>query len=247
MSKKKNNGFQFKQFYIEHQHCAMKVGTDSILLGSWTDVSAAKRILDIGTGSGLLAIMLAQKSSSNVSIVGLDTNSEAIHQAQRNGNHSIWSGKLSFINQSIQDYEQADKCDLIISNPPYFEPKSIVGNIVVSGDISPGRLQARQTTELTHAELLFNVRRLLAPEGQFYCVLPELAAENFIQTAQFHSLFCNEQLHISPKSASKVIRRLLCFSLKDRARHNHYMSIQNETGDYTEAYRQLCRDYYLNF
>ncbi|PTT52789.1 tRNA1(Val) (adenine(37)-N6)-methyltransferase, partial [Aeromonas sp. HMWF014] len=114
-----NSGFTFKQFHIEHDRCAMKVGTDGILLGAWAPVANASRVLDIGTGSGLIALMLAQRSRSDCLIDGVELDRDAATQARANVAASPWTSRVNIVENAIQDY-RAPPYDLIVSNPPYF-------------------------------------------------------------------------------------------------------------------------------
>lgn len=120
----RRNGFTFKQFFVAHDRCAMKVGTDGILLGAWAPVADVKRILDIGTGSGLLALMLAQRTDDNVPIDAVELDSGAAMQAQENVAHSPWPHRITVHTDDIQRWapRQTVRFDLIISNPPYYEP-----------------------------------------------------------------------------------------------------------------------------
>jgi tRNA1Val (adenine37-N6)-methyltransferase len=245
-SRTKNSGFAFKQFYVEHQHCAMKVGTDSILLGSWTDVGEVKRVLDIGTGSGLLALMLAQKSSAQTQIVGIDIDTKAVHQAKINAENCRWSSRLSFIQSPLQSFYPDAKFDLIVSNPPYFAARP-ARHKEVAEDITPQRQQARHTIELGHAELLVNVARLLSVDGSFYCVLPQVESEAFILHAPMANLHCQSQLRVRSKSAGKVIRHLLKFGFAQQSTEMEELVIHAEGQSYSREYKDLCKDYYLNF
>ena len=116
----KNSGFQFKQFFIEHIHCAMKVGTDSIMLGSWVSTCQAKRILDIGCGSGILSLMLAQKTTNDCQIHGIDVDAGAVKQAIINSKNCPWHDRLIFSQVSMQNFHSQACFDVIVSNPPYF-------------------------------------------------------------------------------------------------------------------------------
>ncbi len=120
----RRNGFTFKQFFVAHDRCAMKVGTDGILLGAWAPVADVKRILDIGTGSGLLALMLAQRTDDNVPIDAVELDNGAAMQAQENVAHSPWPHRITVHTDDIQRWapRQTVRFDLILSNPPYYEP-----------------------------------------------------------------------------------------------------------------------------
>ncbi|MGJ8681888.1 tRNA1(Val) (adenine(37)-N6)-methyltransferase [Paraglaciecola sp.] len=238
------SGFQFKQFYIEHSFCAMKVGTDSIMLGSWVDVSEAKNILDIGTGSGLLAIMLAQKSSGDSKILGVDIDEQAIEQAYKNSKVCPWSERLFFEACAVQDLEGDELFDVIVSNPPYFP----INQTENKKHTDAQRINARQTTELTHLDLIVSVLRSLSNNGHFYCVLPNDSIDKFIATAETLGLFCNKQLRVKARAEDKVIRYLLLMSRNNKNTKISYINIYGSSQEkYSTEYRSLCKEYYLNF
>ncbi|QHJ12030.1 tRNA1(Val) (adenine(37)-N6)-methyltransferase [Paraglaciecola mesophila] len=247
----KRQGFQFKQFFIEHKDCAMKVGTDSIMLGSWVTCptcsieNTPQQFLDIGTGSGLLAVMLAQKSTEHTYITGIDIDSDAIGQAKRNMTNSPWSDKLIAQQTSLQAFQISmveQKFTLIISNPPYF-------NSPLSTDERDAkkRIQARQTSKLTHQELLENVAQLLADDGTFYCVLPSDVCEAFIGHANTLGLHLIKQLTVFSKPNTPALRELLAFRFAARPLHTESLTIYTENHLYSGDYMALCKDYYLNF
>ena len=115
-----NPYFQFKQFTVWHDKCAMKVGTDGVLLGAWTSVESAHRILDIGTGTGLVALMLVQRSLPDANIVALEIDEAAVGQARENIIRSPWKERVEVVQADFRKYRSSDKFDVIVSNPPYF-------------------------------------------------------------------------------------------------------------------------------
>jgi tRNA1Val (adenine37-N6)-methyltransferase len=236
-------GFKFKQFTIEHDKCAMKVGTDSIMLGSWVQTNNAQRILDIGTGSGLLGIMLAQKTQDTCLIDGIDIDAEAILQAKGNAKHCPWSERLTFQHTSIQHFPVETGYDLIVSNPPYF-PVNLSANKIHS---TPNRLNARQTVELDHSTLLQEVAKSLSASGTFCCVLPADVVKEFLLSAESVGLFCTRELQVQTKQQANVSRFLLEFSPIKDTKNSEKMSIYNHLGSYSKEYIVLCKDYYLNF
>jgi tRNA1Val (adenine37-N6)-methyltransferase len=236
-------GFRFKKFTIEHDACAMKVGTDSILLGSWVQTNSAQHILDIGTGSGLLAIMLAQKSQHTCLIDGIDIDLAAIEQAKNNGKNCPWAVRLSFQNTSLQQFPMGTLYDLIVSNPPYFAI-NVSANKVHS---IKNRLHARQTIELDHPTLLQKVTEHLSASGKFCCVLPSDVAKVFLADAETLGLHCLRELQVQPKHQTHVTRILLEFSRTKKTKISHKLSIYDHLGRYSEEYIDLCKDYYLNF
>jgi tRNA1Val (adenine37-N6)-methyltransferase len=254
----KPRGFQFKQFFIEHSHCAMKVGTDSIMLGSWLEVGPARRILDVGTGSGILAVMLAQKSPVDCQISGIDIDEAAISQAKRNGQTCPWSSRLHFSQSSLQDFLPSEKFELILSNPPFFpvyrrsgeESQQVIQH--AEPFISQQQRQtARHTGTLSHRQLLDGVASLLSDDGRFACVLPAQNSDELIGYAAELGLLCRRRLLVRAKPEGKIIRHLLDFCryslLSERDVETKQLSIQQADGEYSQAYMNLCQDYYLKF
>tara|TARA_R110000868_G_scaffold123282_1_gene326555 strand:+ start:3935 stop:4696 length:762 start_codon:yes stop_codon:yes gene_type:complete len=244
------SGFQFKQFFVEHTHCAMKVGTDSIMLGSWIKPQQAKTILDIGTGSGLLALMLAQKSLAQTQLLGIDIDIAAIKQASQNALNSPWPHKLKFCQVAFQGLaesaELAQRFDLIVSNPPYFaqNPKTNKQN-QQSADST--RVVARQTSQLEHHDLIKYVNVHLSQGGYFYCVLPEKVNKEFIFIAQQHSLHVHKKLLVQSQPAAKITRVLLKFGRSEICPQIKALTIYDQGTHYSEAYVNLCKAFYLRF
>jgi tRNA1Val (adenine37-N6)-methyltransferase len=236
-------GFTFKKFTIEHDACAMKVGTDSILLGSWVQTNNAQRILDIGTGSGLLAIMLAQKAQHTCLIDGIDIDLAAIAQAKDNGKNCPWALQLTFQHTSLQQFPIGNLYDLIVSNPPYFS----INNRANQAHSAKNRLNARQTIELDHPTLLQEVTQRLSASGKFCCVLPADVAKVFIVDAETAGLYCMRELLVRPKPQTHVTRLLLEFSRTKQTKISEKLTIYNQLGSYSKEYIALCKDYYLNF
>lgn len=236
-------GFKFKQFTIEDDACAMKVGTDSLMLGSWVQTKDAQKILDIGTGSGLLAVMLAQKSQQTCFIDAIDIDAAAISQARDNAKNCPWGARLFFHHMGVQVFSNTNAYDLIVSNPPYF-PINVSAN---KTNATKSRLNARQTIELDHPTLLSAVNGLLTSNGKFCCVLPMEIAKLFTSDAESVGLFCTRELQVQPKPSAPMTRLLLEFSRIKSNKTVEELSIYNHLSQYTEEYKRLCKDYYLNF
>ena len=151
----RRDGFTFKQFFVAHDRCAMKVGTDGILLGAWAPVAGVKRILDIGTGSGLVALMLAQRTEEHVIIDAVELDAQAAEQASDNMAESPWAARMKVECADVLAWapEQTARYDLIVSNPPYYEPGVECG--------TPEREQARYTGSLDHKALLTSAAELI--------------------------------------------------------------------------------------
>ncbi|MDX6917920.1 tRNA1(Val) (adenine(37)-N6)-methyltransferase [Pectobacterium carotovorum] len=235
----RRDGFTFKQFFVAHDRCAMKVGTDGILLGAWVPVSSATRILDIGSGSGLLALMAAQRSEPHVRIDAVELDSAASQQAKENTAASPWAGRIAVYAEDIISFAEARSASysLIISNPPYFPPGIACG--------STEREQARYTTLLTHDALLRCAHQLLMPEGLFCVVLPVQIAEKFIPLAQQHNWYVHQQLRVSEQEDKPAHRVLLALSRQERECVNASLAIRDGERRYSTAFQQLTKDFYL--
>ena len=201
--------FHFKQFDIYHDKCSMKVGTDGVLLGAWASVYDCKRLLDIGTGSGLIAIMAAQRTSNNVLIDGVEIESNAYSQAVENVNNCTWQNRIKIHQTSIQQYSEfcSYKYDIIISNPPFF----------LSGSKSDdtNRNTARHSDALTQHQLIEAVKKLLADNGKFNIILPLKEGNEFVSTAKTNGLYCNRLTKVKPKIDKQIERILIEFSRKE--------------------------------
>jgi tRNA1Val (adenine37-N6)-methyltransferase len=205
----------------------MKVGTDAVLLGAWTDVANAKSILDIGTGCGVIALMLAQRAPS-AAIDAVEPDEKSAAQASENFSASPWPIKIH--NVRIQDYEH-EPYDLIVSNPPFF-----------SNSLLPptaGRTMARHTTSLSHEELLASVSRLLAPGGRLALIVP---GNEIIGTALRHGLECNRITEVYPRQ--RLERHLLEFSRYQEIPLKDELVLHNGSRR-SDAYNKLTEDFYL--
>ena len=231
-----SRGFTFKQFHISHDRCGMKVGTDGILLGAWAPVAVARRMLDIGSGSGLVALMLAQRTVADVEIVGLELDAAAVRQAIENVAASPWPSKVLIEQGAIQDY-QAASFDLIVSNPPYFEAGQAFD--------CAARGQARHTASLSVAELFMHAKRLLVPEGRLALVLPRQALAMALQEAELNDLHLAERQDVYTKEGKDAQRFLLLFSSVKCCEITEKLIINTENGGLGDKYVDLVRPFYL--
>lgn len=229
-------GFQFKQFFIAHDRCAMKVNTDGILLGSLANTAATQQILDLGTGTGLIAIMLAQRSTAMVTAVELEPN--AYRQAVENSKNSAFSNRLQVLNLDVLQLELTQKFDLIVSNPPYFahSPSSR----------SLERDLARSATQ-SHLDWLTIAQKHLSAQGKISFILPFDEAQKLISQSPALGLHCIEQWQISTKAGSPPKRIVATFSPRYQENRLHYLDIYDQQHRYTEAFKQLTGEFYLNF
>jgi tRNA1Val (adenine37-N6)-methyltransferase len=187
--------FRFKKFSVKQSEALMKVGTDGVLLGAAVTCYNPQRVLDIGTGTGLISLMIAQRC--NAMIAAVDINPEAIDLATKNFLNSDWSSRLKAINIPIQEFSTLEKFDLIVSNPPYFN----------AGNAAPikGRAIARHDSELTLADLLSAIKRLLQESGLAAIIYPALQKDSFEQELEKSGLSIAKRLFISPKLVMSLI------------------------------------------
>lgn len=237
-----NNYFQFKQFTIQQDACAMKVGTDGVLLGAWCDVKPTDSVLDIGTGTGLIALMLAQRNAK--SIDGVEIESSAVNQARQNVANSPWHDKIRIFEDDIRQFANTsnNQYDLIVCNPPYF--------ISSLKNPDPNRTLARHADTLPYKDLLTSAKKLLRPEGTFCLILPFEESKIFKAEAFILQFYLTRSATIyTVDSSAKKRRVLLSFSLikPEIEPINEEFSIQTSTGSYTDWFRRLTESFYLHF
>jgi len=230
------NAFRFKQFEVAHDKCAMKVGTDGVLLGAWANHTLPQTILDIGTGSGLIAIMLTQRFST-AKITGIDIEDSAIEQATENFNDSNWSDRLTAQKVDLAEF-QSDSFDLILSNPPFFNGTYFSGNTE--------RDTARQNDSLPPALLFQKVEELLNSEGHFCCIIPTEHKAEYIAAAKNVGLFLNQELRVKGHPNKPYKRELLQFSRHQSELISDSLTIETDKRhEYTSQYLTLVKDFYL--
>jgi len=233
--------FRFKQFFIEDSKCAMKVGTDGVLLGAWAPIDRftqsqktaslkVERILDVGTGSGLIARMLMQRCPE-AEVEGIDIDEAAVEQARENGVKAYCS--------SLQNWQGS--YDLIVSNPPYFQ------NSLKNPD--EGRKAARHTDTLSYAELVHHSARLLTEHGQLALILPAEAENEIRQLAAAADLFLTHVTRVYSKENKKPKRVLLAFRFQISDFRFQILEdslvLEDEKGGRSLPYQELCKEFYL--
>lgn len=236
--------FVFKQFTVEQDRCTMQVGTDGVLLGAWAPIGTANTILDIGTGTGLIAIMMAQRCEAG-HIQAVEIDEAAYAQAKENMEKSPWADRLLAHLGSIQDFELPhgieEGFDLIVSNPPFFSGGTFSFN--------QDRNSVRHTVKLPHNDLLRAVRRLLHKQGRFATILPLLEGLRFRELAESYHLYCTQMIEVQPKPSRSAERLLLVFEKEAKAIPGHTSTLvlmQEDDIHRTEAYRSLTEAFYLN-
>lgn len=237
--KKQTEAFEFKQFAIEQDRCTMKVGTDGVLLGAWADVADAKTALDIGTGTGVIAIMLGQRTD-DMTIHAVEIEGDACEQAQENMANAPWADRLKVFHTSIQDHAKSfpDKYDLIVSNPPFFTGGTFSNN--------QDKNSVRHTIKLPHGDLLSAVRTLLSPQGRFAIILPYIEGLRFQELAKTYHLYMTKVLEVKPKEDKPVERLLMQFEREKKPLEQEELIIQRDgANEWTGDYIALTGDFYL--
>ena len=252
--------FRFKQFTVWHDRCAMKVGTDGVLLGAWCPLNenvetektgSSKRILDIGTGSGLIALMLAQRlySIDNIPLIinidAIDIEESAVEQARYNFTQSPWSHILQVHHSTLQDW-QAEKYDIIVSNPPYFQ------NSLKNPNTQ--RATARHTDSLSYKELISCSVNLLKENGRLALVLPIEAEDEILALAQQNNLYPEQLTYVHPKPGKPAKRILIALKqeaesseqrVENGKRGTDILYIESENSPRSVEYQTLTKDFYL--
>jgi tRNA1Val (adenine37-N6)-methyltransferase len=236
----KYQAFKFRQFTVSHENSAMKVGTDSVLLGCLAVNKQAQHALDIGTGSGLLALMMAQQSDAQIKAV--EINQEACIDASFNFKHSSWANRIELFNQPIQTFcenKYLNYFDWILSNPPYFEEEE---NFEIQTD---SRKTARQNTSLSFKDLLAAIAYLLHSNGMAAMVLPCTVAAAIKPQIAEHQLFIRQEIAVHSFSHHAPKRTILVLQKNKIEPIYSQFVIYQENKTYTEAYYQLTKEFYL--
>jgi tRNA1Val (adenine37-N6)-methyltransferase len=237
-----NVSFAFKKFNIKQDKCAMKVGTDAVLLGAWVIPNGSRQILDIGTGTGIISLMLAQKSTA--SIIAIDIDKESTEQAKVNVEESDFRTRVEVRHISFQELvkNSALKFDLIVTNPPYFIDS-------MKNQAESSRKIARHADLLPFEDLISGVKKLLNEKGKFCLILPKNEAAIFREMAKSKGLYLSKLLRIRTKPEKESEKRhLMQFEFKETEFSEATLILEeNESRNYTQAYKDFTKDYYLNF
>lgn len=220
----------------------MKVGTDGVLLGAWCSLeNYPKKILDIGTGTGIISLMLAQRSSA-ITIDGVEIDTSAYMQTVDNFENSDWSDRLYCYNASFQKFaddthNEKEIYDLIVSNPPFYTEDYITKN--------SSRNKARFTTSLTFKQLIAGVSKILSKSGFFSTIIPFKEESTFISLAEQHRLYLNKICRVKGNKNSDIKRSLLTFSFYKKEINETNLTIENSRHKYTKEYVELTNSFYL--
>jgi tRNA1Val (adenine37-N6)-methyltransferase len=237
-----NNYFQFKQFTIQQDQCAMKVTTDGCLFGAMAAANIQdpknniQTILDIGTGTGLLSLMLAQKSTATIDAVEIDEATSS--QAKENFDRSPWKERLNICNADITVFSPEKKYDCIITNPPFFEDD------LRSSDVNKNN--AKHDTALTLKQLLQTIDLHLKEDGIFFILLPFRRAVYFEKEAALFNFSLAEKLNVRQTPRHNHFRSILLFTRKEMPTIVNELTIKGDDNQYTAGFIDLLKDFYLH-
>ena len=232
--------FNFKQFQIVQDHCTMKVNTDGILLGAWADFKDAKKILDIGTGTGLIALMAAQRTPE-ASVVGVEIEPQSYQDALLNAINSPFADRLQITLDSIQNYALIgeQQFDHIISNPPFFTGGTFSAN--------ENKANVRHAIKLPHGDLLNSVNKLMTPRAFFSVILPFIEGLRFIELAERSGIKVVRMAELRPRPSKPIERLLITFNKSGGKIEKEEMCIYaNEGNRYSQEFIELTKDFYLD-
>lgn len=231
-----NSYFQFKQFTVWHDKCAMKVGTDGVLLGAWAAAKRSKQILDIGTGTGLIALLLAQRNPE-AQITALEIDEAAATQAADNVARSPWADRIEVVCNDFRLFQTEKKFDLIVSNPPYF--------VDALNCPDKQRNLARHTCELNYELLFSRSAHLLWEQGGVSIIIPAEVEKLVVDTAWKYKLYPDRRLRVFTKPGKPCRRVLLSFGFRGGECLEEMLCIEEAHHEYTPEYIALTKDFYL--
>lgn len=232
--------FFFKKFGMFHHRSTMRVGTDAVLFAQWVDVASSDNALDIGTGSGIIPLILAQKGVGSVDAVELD--SDSYEEANLNFSISVYSDRLSVVQNDVRDYaaNNEKKYDLIVSNPPFY-----------ASDVKPikeKKVMARHVSTLSFKDLLVAAKKMMKEDARFALVLPFYESRLFIKEAESLGFYLQKEFLISPIEGKEPNRVNMQFVLNEvEVVETELFTIRNKDYSYTDEYKEFLKDFYLDF
>ncbi|WP_343686892.1 tRNA1(Val) (adenine(37)-N6)-methyltransferase [Chryseobacterium gleum] len=225
--------FTFKQFEIQQSKDVFRVGTDGVLLGALADVESASNVLEVGTGTGLISLMLAQRNP-HAEFLGLDINEDAAQLTRLNFENSPFRLRLKNSHQDFKTFETRDRFDLIVSNPPYFEESGSEKDKI-----------ARQTVELNFSQLIIRAAELLSGSGIFSVIIPVEAGEIFVSIGQENNLYLKRKINIKGIEGSKTKRLILEFSSEAKEVDESDFIIEKSPRQYSDQYLELTKEFHV--
>ena len=232
--------FFFKKFGMFHHRSTMRIGTDAVLFAQWVPIFESDNVLDVGTGSGIIPMILSQKNANSVDAVELDADS--YEEAKLNFSISVWSDKLNVFNKDVRIFadEVNKKYDLIVSNPPYY-----------ASDVKPikeKKVMARHVSTLSFRDLLFSAKKMMKENSRFALVLPFYESRLFIKEAEQLGFYLQKEMHIIPIEGKDANRVNMQFVLNEVNKlETEYFTIRNKDYSYTEEYKTFFFFFYLDF
>ena len=225
--------FRFQKFEILQHKNVFRVGTDGVLLGALCKVENAQKILEVGTGTGLISLMLAQRNA-NAEITALDLNEDAVKLAQENFKNSPFSERLQFFHQDFKTFESQKEYDFVVCNPPFFEENNSVKDIL-----------ARQQVELTFRNLIEKASKILSSEGIFSVIIPSESAQEFENLAEDFDLYLVRKVNIFGIENGVLKRNVLEFSKKKSALETLDFTIEKSPRKYSDQYLELTKEFHV--
>lgn len=233
-----SRAFQFKQFSVEQDKCTFKVGTDSVLLGAWAKLDNVKQILDIGTGSGILSLMVAQRS--NAQITAIESDEISCKQAQENFKNSKWHDRINAIHCKLQEFTPTHLFDCVISNPPYFDKAYLSHN--------QRKNEARHTELLNLPDIFLFSKNYTTHNAIVHLVLPIEQLAKCMAEAEKSNFYLSRLCEVISMPGKNPKRQLLTFTKNLQSKVEYTtLTIEIERNVYTAEYKNLCFDYYLKF
>ncbi len=234
---KKLTPFKFKQFVVHHDRCSMKVGTDAVLLGSWVNVLGARHILEVGTGSGVISLILAQRTLPDAKLEAIEIEQEDAEQAKENIAQSPWPKKIKVHHQSLQTFTSNKTFDLVVSNPPFFINSQLPS--------SSKRSQARHTGSLSYSELIIGAGKLLNTSGRLAVVLPFEEGKQFQIVAKENNFHVVRQLAFFSRQGKPQERWLFEFAFIPKINSAETLILHETDEEWSEDYKKLTHEFYL--
>lgn len=225
--------FRFQKFDIIQHENVFRVGTDGVLLGALCKVENAQRILEVGTGTGLISLMLAQRNA-NAEITALDLNEDAVKLAQENFKNALFSERLNVFHQDFKTFESQKEYDFVVCNPPFFEENNSVKDIL-----------ARQQVELTFRNLIEKASKILSSEGIFSVIIPSESAQEFENLAEDFDLYLVRKVNIFGIENGVLKRNVLEFSKKKSALETLDFTIEKSPRKYSDQYLELTKEFHV--
>ncbi|MBX2814626.1 MAG: methyltransferase [Saprospiraceae bacterium] len=231
-------GFQFKQFKVVDRASTMKIGIDAVLLGAWADHANPQRILDIGTGCGVVMLMLAQRFA-DAQVLGVEIDANAAEEAKQNALTTPWHDRLKILQRSIQEYalQEDEKYDLVVCNPPFFSGGTLSRNM--------RKNDVRHTVKLSHQDLLRAARSMLHKTGIFSVVLPLLEGLRFAELARTYGMHLVRKTSISAHASEKPNRVLLSFAIQSQPTEEDQLVIYDGEERWSNEFWHLTKDFYI--